>query len=983
MSEQLNAPIITAEVFDTVKIRVSGLAVENASGYMLRFGNLPGYGVENVVTPAEGVLILPNNRMRVTYYIQARALGDDENYTSSDWSEPVAVTTGGIIDNTIPIPTLPTATVTYTTLNLSSTAFSTEYGVRWQCATTAEGVESAPIKILGIVQNALAVFGLTPGTTYYYRICYAGANKVGLWSEIKSSTTNNTTSTAVVTNANDSGTGSLRAVYSSAAAGTLITFDPSLSGETITLASNLSLNKNLIIDGSALETKIKITTTENFGFSTGTTTLIGLWLDNLYNTYGIYVGCEFTGSMKYFSSACRCTFSGISQLTLNSRARFQDCIGYDFSKSFSGGPVFANCFFNLAGSTAAYPFYQGTAYGCLITGKNSGTSLGSNMTLWECDVKNNNVTGALLTNCNYWVCRLEDNGNSKAITIATSEYCKDTYIGYGVETGSFQRCIIAPPAGVDAIGTTTSWNATTLRDCLVLGNCTRSSSTTYYGCTIKKITAGSAYNSLFGPGSTASGSNNLLWDETDESAANYVDKVFADFSNGDYHLKYGSTAFDAGNVQHTQTDETDLDGNPRVVGDRVDVGCYELINFQLAPPVITLTTGAGGQGTISYNLPAGGSAGIVLNYADNADFTNAQEITATTAGISLTGMSGTVYFRAKLLGIEGLTLDSNWSDTVSGYFDAVSPIIIVDITPIEMVVGDEVNFLAGVVVTDDVTEQCEVHYQVLDRDNQPIEVDGKTTDIDSSGIPVNPYTLVITASDDAGNIATASRQLKVYRPMLSPPVISLDGVGKYGAEISGLVNTNASGWLLKTDGLEMAVAPVLGKVTVTGLNPATTHVFQAKAIGDFDYETYTGEWRDSDWSNEISIQQESVSFFKWTSETVLSHDGRTLQNVEFKAKIKDADTGELLPPILVSGAVFTAYYVVNGERTEIEGFSGVNIPLSAFSATAKEDGFNFHFVPDQTAQRLLRYPGYYVFQIAVTLTAGNPFNIYSEPIPIF
>jgi PKD repeat protein len=62
----------------------------------------------------------------------------------------------------------------------------------------------------------------------------------------------------VVANANDSGAGSLRQAIADVCPGGTITFAPSLSGATILLASQLNLNRNLTIDGSALTTAVTL-----------------------------------------------------------------------------------------------------------------------------------------------------------------------------------------------------------------------------------------------------------------------------------------------------------------------------------------------------------------------------------------------------------------------------------------------------------------------------------------------------------------------------------------------------------------------------------------------------------------------------------------------------------------------------------------------------------------------------------------------------
>ena len=67
-----------------------------------------------------------------------------------------------------------------------------------------------------------------------------------------------TASAQVVTNSADSGPGTLRSAITNAASGAVITFDPGLSGATITLSNTLTINTNLTIDASALPGGLQI-----------------------------------------------------------------------------------------------------------------------------------------------------------------------------------------------------------------------------------------------------------------------------------------------------------------------------------------------------------------------------------------------------------------------------------------------------------------------------------------------------------------------------------------------------------------------------------------------------------------------------------------------------------------------------------------------------------------------------------------------------
>jgi hypothetical protein len=101
---------------------------------------------------------------------------------------------------------------------------------------------------------------LPSGTTFYWQVRAnntAGttyANKGKWWSF----TTACNTSAITVTNINDTGAGSLRQAIADICPGGTIHFDASLAGQTIPLASQLFIAKDLIIDGSALSTPITL-----------------------------------------------------------------------------------------------------------------------------------------------------------------------------------------------------------------------------------------------------------------------------------------------------------------------------------------------------------------------------------------------------------------------------------------------------------------------------------------------------------------------------------------------------------------------------------------------------------------------------------------------------------------------------------------------------------------------------------------------------
>jgi len=85
-----------------------------------------------------------------------------------------------------------------------------------------------------------------------------------------------------------------------------------------------------------------------------------------------------------------------------------------------------------------------------------------------------------------------------------------------------------------------------------------------------------------------------------------ISATFAPTTTGDYHLRRGSPLINAGNNLSVTT-ATDLDGRPRVIDGRVDLGAYEY------SPYMTVVKTGNGDGTVT-SSPAGLSCGAACAY---------------------------------------------------------------------------------------------------------------------------------------------------------------------------------------------------------------------------------------------------------------------------------------------------------------------------------------------------------------------------------
>jgi len=362
------------------------------------------------------------------------------------------------------------------------------------------------------------------------------------------------------------------------------------------------------------------------------------------NSSPLLTGCEFSnnnrGMYSYYSNPTLtgCTFTQNSSTgngggMYNEEANpiLTDCdfiansagMGgaiYDFNSS----AVFTNCTFteNFASShSGAIRNFRSNAVlnGCIFTGNSAADDAGamgnsqSTVMLTNCTFTANSGSegGAILnssTDANFTTCTFRNNlasaGGGALVSFGGSaKLFSCLFTGNWAEGGfSGGGAVLADGGGV------------TLTNCTVVGNGTA------------KTTGG-----ILNDGNILVMTNSILWNNRDEDGIDQDAQIWPDgtidvtyscvlggwigsgnisddplfvepgywdaaghWVDGDYHLLAGSPCVDSGDPAYVPgPDETDLDGQPRVLGGRVDMGAYEQsmsvhIEVEINPSVINL-----------------------------------------------------------------------------------------------------------------------------------------------------------------------------------------------------------------------------------------------------------------------------------------------------------------------------------------------------------------------------------------------------------
>ncbi|SDC62475.1 right-handed parallel beta-helix repeat-containing protein [Niabella drilacis] len=245
--------------------------------------------------------------------------------------------------------------------------------------------------------------------------------------------------------------------------------------------------------------------------------------------------------------------------------------------NISSSPTISNCIFsgNTAGNSGGGISNDHSSPGisnCTFSG-NTASSVGGGI--------DNFSSSPTISNCafwgntaNYYGGGISNTSSSPAISNCIFSGNKVRSYGGGIynysgSSSTVSNCTFSGNAASSGGGiSNTAYSTLTLRNSIILGNNTgvynANSTTTITYSLVQGRAADAGNHNLDGSSITAA-----------DVFAGPVGADMAPTTTGDYRLKAGSIAINAGNNGNVPGNSTDITGGPRIVGDAVDLGAYE------------------------------------------------------------------------------------------------------------------------------------------------------------------------------------------------------------------------------------------------------------------------------------------------------------------------------------------------------------------------------------------------------------------------
>ncbi|MBI3151019.1 MAG: HYR domain-containing protein [Chloroflexi bacterium] len=431
-----------------------------------------------------------------------------------------------------------------------------------------------------------------------------------------------------VTNANDSGAGSLRQAINDVDAGGTITFNSSLSGSTITISSVFNISKNMTIDGAALASQVTLNgggTQRVFYVNAGSTlTLKNVTVANGYADYGGGIFLNGSGSLVVenglftgntanggYGGAIASYFVSGNTVTINNST-------FSGNNASIGGAAFAD-----NGGTV-------TITGSTFTGNNSGSLGGAifnagSLTLLSSTLSGNSSgNGSAINNDSTGTLTVKNSTLSN--NIASSEgtirnlgivtITNSTLSGNSAPNGG--AIANYPGATLTLINSTLSNNSATG----IGGNIINSGTLNYSNTIIANATAGEDCISLKG-GMVGTNINNLVEDGGCSASLSGDPGLDTLANNGGatqtMSLLSGSSAIDAGdNTICAASPVNGLDQRGVTRDSSCDIGAYEYAGgSDTTAPLVTVPDNITAEATSA----SGAAVNFTVSAEDDVDGT--------------------------------------------------------------------------------------------------------------------------------------------------------------------------------------------------------------------------------------------------------------------------------------------------------------------------------------------------------------------------